>query len=914
MSKRKTLTLPKHWNPSHDRTACAPYNFVPLPEKVVLAVGEAKDLPDHDTYADEKYLHTGYFAVKLTTRSPLYVRCPLRREEFDLEEQDKDRNGREINKQTRFSDRIKNTPHFFYTRDAKQPVIPGSSLRGMLRNLLEIVSYSKMQGIQNKPNIFYRAVAADRYDPLTRIYKETIRKVETGYLLKKDGDWYVQPAKRPDMDSDLKEQSFLKVKESEILAGNVPGFLRFNHQEYIPQYHRVSFDALICYNDEQRAYVTVTSIGSADAGYKHLGVLVCSGNMLTGNEGSESLRKRHTLVLEADKKQLPIKISQQTITDYQDALTLFQQEAPFDKTMGCLREGNPIFYIRDHEEVVFFGHTPNFRLPAVFKSKKKANTPLDFVPEQLNRPEDIGYAEALFGHTLTRRDLDNMKKRKLPIPEQGSKTLACASRISVTDAILTEAPTGLWFSGGPVTPTILATPKPTPFQHYLVQTSNSKPAMKHYGSSTPEETVIRGHKLYWHQGNRKVEDLKPEPNSPNVDGHGKIDPTSTQHTQFKPVNSGVTFTFYVHFENLSDDELGALCWTLYPLGDEGIMQDESRGYCHSLGMGKPLGMGAVILNATLHLSDRRLRYSSLFEGNGWATGFSGEEHKLSDRGEVVKKMTDAFELSVLKELEPFEDNKTCARLADLKRIAMLLKMLEWPGFPSDVPATEENRKRTSDGSPNTRYMTIDLPGSGDNEYKDRPVLPDSSAGIFGALTGYVEPSTDKGQLVVSKNSNSDAKFANEEATSESLPLEESHQAGAKETAELEPSKKEALTVATPPSAGEMATRHSPQAGAKNEELKSLHELHPATLNILEDLKKTEAKPRQEQAMKTVTSELVVLVAYSNPKTARVRTEQGEDIECVAMPNYPKLQANDSFRARVTRQSGGARNAVFYGWK
>ena len=52
---------------------------------------------------------------------------------------------------------VKNRSGFFYTRDADQPVIPGSSLRGTLRNLLEIVSYGKMQWV-SKNQLFFRSL------------------------------------------------------------------------------------------------------------------------------------------------------------------------------------------------------------------------------------------------------------------------------------------------------------------------------------------------------------------------------------------------------------------------------------------------------------------------------------------------------------------------------------------------------------------------------------------------------------------------------------------------------------------------------------------------------------------------------------------------------------------------------------
>ncbi len=138
------MTIPKSWpehqNPDPSRTASAPYNFVPLPEKVIPVVKDAEDLPSHDKYYPE--LRSGYFDVTLTTRSPLYIRGPVSAKDFPRQEKDRE---------------IKNKPEFFHIGDEGSPIIPASSLRGMLRSLLEIVSYSKIQWVSKK-QLFFRTM------------------------------------------------------------------------------------------------------------------------------------------------------------------------------------------------------------------------------------------------------------------------------------------------------------------------------------------------------------------------------------------------------------------------------------------------------------------------------------------------------------------------------------------------------------------------------------------------------------------------------------------------------------------------------------------------------------------------------------------------------------------------------------
>ena len=105
------MSWPKQVNPASERRAKAPYNFIPLPEKVLAA----EPLLDQDRYHASR--HTGWMSCTLTTASPLYVRCGVLPEDFGQENTD--------------------TPaDFFYTDpDTLEPVIPGSSLRGIQADL-----------------------------------------------------------------------------------------------------------------------------------------------------------------------------------------------------------------------------------------------------------------------------------------------------------------------------------------------------------------------------------------------------------------------------------------------------------------------------------------------------------------------------------------------------------------------------------------------------------------------------------------------------------------------------------------------------------------------------------------------------------------------------------------------------------
>lgn len=660
--------LPRHSNPS-SRIAHAPYNFVPLPEQVIRADYK---IPGHDRYAER----TGYLDCNLTTLTPTYTRAVLSPEFLARWNDDKPGMMRDAQARETYA-------QFFSLDDAQRPIIPGSSLRGMIRALIEIVGYGKMAWVGNDPKITFRAVAAARNDPLKPLYDQVLgkfgRKVRAGYLLKKHDEWLVQPALLTGDCGWPGQDAYLKVKDRLISSIAIPGFMSFNNPNYRPQYHEVSFDARVCYG-KRGNYIAVTNIGPLSSAFPNKGILVCSGNMLeTGKAGQPSPRTHHAIVLSQNPNAEPIKIRKQSVENYLNGLTSFQKEPPFDSQMGCLSDGRPIFYVEHDGEVVAFGHSPNFRIPYWLDHSMQAAAQLDFVPKELrssaskesdyiNRVTDI--AEAIFGFAA-----------------EGKKAKGLAGRVFFTDAIIEPEQGDIWLEGGIITPKILGNPKPTTFQHYLVQDRkmghdpDDKGKLAHYGTPTPEETIIRGHKLYWHkQEGLGVEDFC-ETEEPNWE-------SDTQHTQVKPVSAGIEFRFRVCFENLKDMELGALVWVL----------DLPEGHHHKIGMGKPLGLGSVAIKPRLVLTDRLIRYNHLLDENAWSTG-EREENDL-------EQFKQAFEQYILDHQSiGQEESDNVDNMAEIPRIKMLLEMLRWPGPKESL----------------TEYMKIEP----ENEYKDRPVLPDA---------------------------------------------------------------------------------------------------------------------------------------------------------------------------------------------
>lgn len=664
---------------SDERAAIAPYNFVPLPERVVCA--EQQEPVDQSVYHADRF--TGRIACTLTTELPLYVRCGLTLEQFRQSEAQKREDERDdrgtADAATGFRERAKNTPEFFYTWSKEAPVIPGSSLRGMLRALVEIASYGKVERVTSEQHYFFRAVAAKVDDPLANPYRGLLKNVRAGYL-EKDGDgWSIRPAKT------IGSDPYVKVRERDIPP--LLGLIRLNDREYRPQYIPVSFTTKTTPNGR-----TVVDQIDKPGVYTYQGTLVTSGNMLeTGKDSkwARSPRKNHCVVLEPGGDPL-LPIDRKAIDDYRSGLTDFQQVPPFDERRGMLEDKRPVFYCQPmrNQPVVFFGQSPNFRIPYRWRGSERAASPLDFVPTDLRNAGDVDLAEAIFGYV--RRD----KQR------QGEQ--ARAGRVFVGEATLLPGQDGVLYDEV-MTPHILGSPKPTTFQHYLVQPATEKRQLKHYASEPGSETVIRGHKLYWHKGEVGLDAIRE-------DDRQKIARAPKQYTQFRPVKPQTMFEFVIHFDNLSAIELGALLWVLQ-LADD-------ADHRLKLGMGKPLGMGAVKVTSSLWLSDRAARYARLLDEATWETGEYAVP--LEDHGQYIG----AFETYVLDELfkEVPDQRRRVATLKELTRIGCLLALLKWPGPASNVTRYMEIERSVDDGYiPAAKPVRPNDPTL--NEYRDRPVLP-----------------------------------------------------------------------------------------------------------------------------------------------------------------------------------------------
>ena len=520
--------------------ASASYNFVRLPNHVIPAEfydgnfeGVTKDVMDaYRDHVTQTGTHTGYIDLTITTETPLFIGGPSKQEDT--------------------------TPLEFYGGQ-NNPTIPGSSLKGMVKEIFKIVTASSFRPYQRGTGLgdfedrylYFRDIAS-AIKPLKNYYAErmmttlpcgdgpSVPKAKPGFIIQTiDNNYFVVP-------SSMKKYSYLN-------------------------------------NDGMERKMNAPSIDWTD---KYV-------NIHTGAMRSKKSYMRITKPCTFGKR---IPIPQSCIESYADDKnrgTLDLLDKKIGKSDDAAKSYTrcedikfvvPCFFTEKDGLVEHFGHGRFYRIAYDLKIS-------DHLPNSLERHNNgVDLCDSVFGYG------DNW-----------------AGRVSFSDAhvqgTLKMCPSDY--------PHPLMGPNPTSFQLYLEQNVDDHNTYNHWGH---EHASLRGYKMYWHQPLAKAKDWTRTAEEKEIKGTRKI----------RPVDRGVTFTSRIHFERLSDVELGAL---LMALNLDKYSGGQRRTY-YKLGMGKSIGFGSVKLDTEVTIFDNNSRYAVLFEHDAWNTGKS-----TTDSEECVKAFT-----------------------------------------------------------------------------------------------------------------------------------------------------------------------------------------------------------------------------------------------------------------------------------
>lgn len=482
-----------------DKRVRAPYNFIPLSDKILLPYDSVESLPAHDRI--DPSLKTGDICVTMVADTPVFV-----------------------------SDGDKNDPHFFRGSNGKY-MIPGSTIRGMVRENMQILGFGLMRPGEDLEDIqiYFRDFASasgSRDDPLKKYYcaalgikqmpmpsgrpKAIPQLVKSGYLKKEKGKYKIYPSKG----------SYMLVRRDH------PGVRCFGTEDARTEnvYYRAEGDRV----KEIRPAVGEKN-GLRRGTLLYTGKPVRSWNRQTGR--LEDHPNHLYLIPEADWSAQPLTLDEDDVLSYMEDFEKRRNVLGRNRNFWNLPlEGRekPVFYVQ-YEGHVYFGMSRFLRIGYRY--------PLSCgLPESHKAGMDkLDFPRAILGYV-------------------SKNSGSYRSRVSFGDF----AADGEAYEMPPIS-MILGEPKPSYYPGYVV-------GGKHYNH---EDFRLRGYKQYWL---KEVE---------ATDDNGKPRAATT----IRPLPRGTKFSGTIRYKNLTEAELGLLLWCLRL----------EKGCYQSVGMAKPYGYGRMRL-------------------------------------------------------------------------------------------------------------------------------------------------------------------------------------------------------------------------------------------------------------------------------------------------------------------------------
>lgn len=495
----------------------APYHFAPLSSWVYMP--EWAHLVSHDHPFEEGL--SGIIEYELTNKTPLLV---------GAEQQKADNQPSKV----------------LWSRDPDgKPVIPGSSLKGMLRNVLEIASFAKFSMVDDNHFGFRDISNSD-----SRYAQKVLNSETQAYWLKYDANrsqWMLRKC----------QHTVLFTDDFNQFSG-----LRFHNQSFkLPAQEKydqwpLNKPALLfelgarTMMGTKGKLVTVTCAQQLGTG-KLAGVPVFTSSRPGKNEVKEQRLNFNYLFYAPAAEALPLENGAAKVTK-----------------MFAAHDEDLVSHLKK------FGH-PELGMPIFAKEKQGKIIAMSFakMPKVLydNSIGDIAHKQQ---KALNSRSVFDMPG--LIFGTLAESGFSLKSRVAFSDASCSHN-AGIALSK----PVILGQPKASYLNAYLEQNAQSD--------------RVRG-ELSQYENNSKLAGWKRYPAQSGFNAHLPADlarKTSVQ-SQLELMNPGSRFNGKLVFHNLKPVELGALLWVLNPDGDK-------RVFHHALGHGKSLGAGAVQFSTTLAL-------------------------------------------------------------------------------------------------------------------------------------------------------------------------------------------------------------------------------------------------------------------------------------------------------------------------
>ena len=148
------------------------YNFVPAPDEDKVYKPDWANKVSHDIpFSDGE---SGEITIKITAKTPIFIRNGHSKEDGE-------------NKTDRYQSFSK-----AMIGGVEKYFIPGTSIKGMIRNMVEIMGKGRLRRVSNDRYAYRDLTKGSEY---MRNYKS--KDVEAGWLYEKDGNWFIKTCGKP---------------------------------------------------------------------------------------------------------------------------------------------------------------------------------------------------------------------------------------------------------------------------------------------------------------------------------------------------------------------------------------------------------------------------------------------------------------------------------------------------------------------------------------------------------------------------------------------------------------------------------------------------------------------------------------------------------------------------------------------
>lgn len=482
----------------------SPFNFVPISDFVYEP--EWQDYVCHDIPMKDAV--SGKFDLTITAKNPIFIR----------------------NGHSKSDEELKNPNYTRFSHINGKFFIPSSTLRGLLRNNLKILSMGRMDSVEDK-RYGYR-------DLSNRKYKEnfSVDTIKCGWMTKNGANITIEGRGKPyrismqDIDNKFgtrltevftkKEHPRSVFDKIEIITNRTncyPLSIKFDSQPLFPR------------NPVDRREKAIIS----ESG-KMTGKIIVTGQASPRNNNNKTGKWFEFVFPDIDnEEEFHINEEEEIYNDF-----LFINERSEDWVEWNRKLNNeekvPIFYLSDGERLIHFGLAYLYKLP--YKNSVKS-----FLPEAHKKTDKVDLADLMFGNI---------------------KTNPLKSRIFVSTAFETQPSIELEERR-----LYLSSPKASYYPIYIEQTGVNGIVTGPYKTMLDEDAILRGRKKFPVRG--EIQNQTP------------ITRQENNMTIFKPLGAGSSFKCTIRYHNLKKEELGAL-----------IMAIKFPDF-HSIGLGKPFGYGKV---------------------------------------------------------------------------------------------------------------------------------------------------------------------------------------------------------------------------------------------------------------------------------------------------------------------------------